>query len=305
MNAEHIDVEAVTAWLRELQDRVCARLVVFESEAEFRADVWQRPEGGGGDTRVLTGTTFERAGVNFSRVTGEQLPASASARRPELAGRAFVAAGVSVIAHPRNPYVPTAHANLRFFTAEHPGEPPVWWFGGGFDLTPYYPFYEDAVAWHRAAHAAFAPFGAGLYARFKHWCDEYFYLPHRGETRGIGGLFFDDFNELGFAESFAFARSVSRGFIEAYAPIVRKRRDHLYGARERNFQLYRRGRYVEFNLVYDRGTLFGLQSRGRVESILMSMPPLAAWQYGFSPAPGSAEAALYETYLQPQDWLHQ
>nr|WP_123631955.1 oxygen-dependent coproporphyrinogen oxidase [Salinisphaera orenii] len=304
VGTEAADTEAVIAWFNTLQDHICERLKIFEPDRDFHVDAWQRPAGGGGDTRVLAdGDTFERAGVNFSRVTGDDLPASASARRPELAGRSFIASGVSVVAHPRNPHVPTAHANVRFFIAEKAGEPPVWWFGGGFDLTPYYPVREDAVAWHRAARDACAPFGDDLYPRFKAWCDEYFHLPHRDENRGIGGLFFDDFDELGFDDSFAFVRSVGQAFIDAYTPIVARRRETDYGQRERDFQLYRRGRYVEFNLVYDRGTLFGLQSRGRTESILMSMPPLAAWQYGFTPEPGSPEAALYDTYLKPQDWL--
>ncbi|MES1927097.1 oxygen-dependent coproporphyrinogen oxidase [Salinisphaera sp. T31B1] len=304
MSDQCIDPDAVIAYFRELQDHICERFTALEPDTEFLIDTWQRPAGGGGDTRVLTeGSTFERAGVNFSRVTGDNLPASASARRPELAGRSFIATGVSVVAHPRNPYAPTAHANVRFFVAERPGEAPVWWFGGGFDLTPYYPYREDAVAWHAAAQAACAAHDASLYPRFKTWCDEYFYLPHRDETRGVGGLFFDDFDELGFTDSFAFVRDVGQGFIDAYAPIVEKRRAQTYGQRERDFQLYRRGRYVEFNLVYDRGTLFGLQSRGRTESILMSMPPVASWQYGYQPDPGSPEATLYETYLKPQDWL--
>ncbi|MES1929823.1 coproporphyrinogen III oxidase [Salinisphaera dokdonensis CL-ES53] len=304
MNTAGIDTDRVIDWFRDLQNHICERLGAFEPNQEFHVDAWQRPAGGGGDTRVLAdGDTFERAGVNFSRVTGDNLPASASARRPELAGRSFIASGVSVVAHPKNPYAPTAHANVRFFVAEKDGAPPVWWFGGGFDLTPYYPFEEDAIAWHEAAHHACAPFGENLYPRFKQWCDEYFYLPHREETRGIGGLFFDDFDELGFEDSFAFIRSVGQAFVDAYMPIVERRRDHAYGARERDFQLYRRGRYVEFNLVYDRGTLFGLQSRGRTESILMSMPPLASWQYGYKPEPASPEATLYEDYLKPRDWL--
>lgn len=298
------DPDAAIAYFRALQNRIVARLGGFETSAYFYADTWTRAEGGGGDTRVLTdGDVFERAGVNFSHVLGDKLPASASARRPELAGRSFIASGVSVVAHPRNPYVPSAHANVRLFVAEKAGEAPVWWFGGGFDLTPYYPFTEDAVAWHRAARAACAPFGADLYPRFKHWCDEYFYLPHRRETRGVGGLFFDDFDELGFADSLAFVQAVGDGFIDAYTPIVEARQQHDWGERERAFQLYRRGRYVEFNLVYDRGTLFGLQSHGRTESILMSMPPLAAWQYGFDPEPGTPEADLSEHFLQPRDWL--
>ncbi|GAB3680550.1 oxygen-dependent coproporphyrinogen oxidase [Salinisphaera aquimarina] len=304
MPSDHVDADAVIRYFRELQDHICARLGALEPDTAFEIDAWQRPAGGGGDTRVLAdGATFERAGVNFSRVTGDNLPASASARRPELAGRSFIASGVSVVAHPRNPYAPTAHANVRFFIAEKEGEAPVWWFGGGFDLTPYYPFREDAVAWHEAAQRACDAHGPDLYPRFKQWCDEYFYLPHRDETRGVGGLFFDDFDELGFDDSFAFVRDVGQGFIDAYQPILERRRDREYGQRERDFQLYRRGRYVEFNLVYDRGTLFGLQSKGRTESILMSMPPLASWQYGYTPAPGSPEAALYDTYLKPQDWL--
>jgi coproporphyrinogen III oxidase len=299
-----IDPQAAIDYFRRLQEHVVERLGSFETRTRFHADTWQRPEGGGGDTRVLAGVeTFERAGVNFSRVTGNELPASASARRPQLAGRSFLAAGVSVVAHPRNPYVPTAHANVRLFVAEKQGAEPVWWFGGGFDLTPYYPFTADAVAWHQAAYNTCAGFDAALYPRFKTWCDDYFYLPHRAETRGIGGLFFDDFNELGYADTLAFVQAVGDGFIAAYTPLVARRRAHAWGERERAFQLYRRGRYVEFNLVYDRGTLFGLQSRGRTESILMSMPPLAAWQYGFTPEPGSAEAALTEHFLRPRDWL--
>jgi coproporphyrinogen III oxidase len=304
MSTSDIDPDRVIDWFRELQDQYCQRLAAFEPDQTFHIDAWQRPAGGGGDTRVLAnGDTFERAGVNFSRVTGDNLPASASSRRPELAGRSFIASGVSVVIHPNNPHAPTAHANVRLFVAEKEGETPVWWFGGGFDLTPFYGYEADALAWHEAARDACAPFGHDLYPRFKQWCDEYFYLPHRDETRGIGGLFFDDFNELGFENSFAFIRSVGQAFIDAYAPIVERRRDQAYGQRERDFQLYRRGRYVEFNLVYDRGTLFGLQSRGRTESILMSMPPLAAWQYGHTPEPGSPEAALYADYLRPRDWL--
>ena len=299
-----VTADAVIEYFKGLQDHIAARLEAFEPEARFFVDQWDRPSGGGGDTRVLSeGAVFERAGVNFSHIIGDSLPASASARRPELAGRSFVATGVSVVAHPWNPYAPTAHANVRFFIAEKPGEAPVWWFGGGFDLTPHYGFDDDAIAWHQGAHDACAPFGDDLYDRFKAWCDEYFYLPHRDETRGIGGLFFDDFDELGFADSFAFVQSVGQAFIDSYAPIVETRKDHDYGPAERDFQLYRRGRYVEFNLVYDRGTLFGLQSKGRTESILMSMPPRAAWQYAYKPVPGSAEADLYARFLKPQDWL--
>ncbi|WP_348761679.1 oxygen-dependent coproporphyrinogen oxidase [uncultured Salinisphaera sp.] len=301
---EPADPNVVIDYFKGLQDHIVARLEAFEPEARFYVDQWDRPTGGGGDTRVLSdGAIFERAGVNFSHITGDSLPASASARRPELAGRSFVATGVSVVAHPRNPYAPTAHANVRFFVAEKPGETPVWWFGGGFDLTPHYGFDADARAWHQGALEACAPFDDALYDRFKAWCDEYFYLPHRDETRGIGGLFFDDFDDLGFVDSFAFVQSVGQAFIDSYVPIVEARKDHEYGSAERDFQLYRRGRYVEFNLVYDRGTLFGLQSKGRTESILMSMPPLAAWQYGYEPAPGSAEADLYARFLMPRDWL--
>lgn len=298
------DAQSAIDFFKQLQQLICDRLEAFEPSARFHQDYWERAEGGGGDTRVLAGgQVFERAGVNFSLVTGDDLPAAASQRRPELAGRSFMATGVSLVIHPRNPYVPTSHANVRLFVAEKPGEAPVWWFGGGFDLTPFYPFMEDAVAWHQAAYEACAPFGEDLYPRFKKWCDDYFYLPHREEERGIGGLFFDDFNELSFADSLAFVKAVGHGFIDAYEPIVAKRQSHDWGQRERDFQLYRRGRYVEFNLLFDRGTLFGIQSRGRTESILMSMPPLAAWQYDYRPEPGSPEAELTEYFLQPRDWL--
>lgn len=253
---------------------------------------------------MLTGgKLFEQAGVNYSHVFGANMPASATAHRPELAGRSFNACGVSLVIHPNNPYIPTTHANVRFFIAEKDGEAPVWWFGGGFDLTPYYPFEEDVVHWHQTAKTAVDPFGAEYYPAYKKWCDEYFYLKHRGETRGVGGLFFDDLNTPGFEQSFALMRAVGDAFIPAYLPIVERRKDTPYGDHQRQFQLYRRGRYVEFNLVYDRGTLFGLQSGGRTESILMSMPPLVRWQYGFQPEPGTAEALLYQRYLQPQDWL--
>jgi coproporphyrinogen III oxidase len=252
---------------------------------------------------VLTeGAVFEQAGVNFSHVFGKSLPASATAHRPELAGRSFQAMGVSLVIHPRNPYVPTSHCNVRFLLAEKPGADPIWWFGGGFDLTPYYGFDDDCRHWHRTAKAACDQFDASYYARFKKWCDEYFYLKHRGEPRGVGGLFFDDLNEKDFAHCFGFTRSVGDAFLAAYAPIVRKRKDNTFGERERDFQLYRRGRYVEFNLVYDRGTLFGLQSGGRTESILMSLPPQVVWRYNWTPAPGTPEAALYERYLKVQDW---
>jgi len=298
------DSQAVERYLLALQQHICAGLEAFEPEARFASHTWQRQGGGGGDSRVLSnGAVFERAGVNFSHVSGDSLPASATAHRPQLAGRSFRALGVSLVIHPLNPFVPTAHANIRFFIAEKAGETPVWWFGGGFDLTPYYGFEEDARHWHRTAREACVPFGQEVYPRFKGWCDEYFFIRHRNEARGVGGLFFDDLNEWGFERCFAFARSVGDHFAPAYLPIVERRRHAFYGPRERDFQLYRRGRYVEFNLVYDRGTLFGLQSGGRTESILMSMPPLAAWRYDWRPQPGSAEARLYEAFLPARDWL--
>lgn len=299
-----VDKLQVKAFLMALQDQICQALAREDGAADFVEDSWQRAEGGGGRSRVLTqGAVFEQAGVNFSHVFGDKMPASATAHRPELAGRRFEAMGVSLVIHPHNPYVPTSHANVRFFIAEKEGEDPVWWFGGGFDLTPFYPFEEDVVHWHQVAFDTCAPFGADVYSKYKAWCDDYFYLKHRGETRGVGGLFFDDLNQWGFEQSFAFMRAVGESYISAYVPIVAKRKDTPYGERERQFQLYRRGRYVEFNLVFDRGTLFGLQSGGRTESILMSMPPLVRWQYGYEPEAGSPEARLYERYLQPQDWL--
>ncbi len=297
-------IPAVRDYLTGLQDRICEALQAFEPDTPFREDEWTREEGGGGRSRVLEdGAVFEKAGINFSHVHGGQLPASATAHRPELAGRGFEALGVSLVIHPRNPYVPTSHANVRFFIAEKEGADPVWWFGGGFDLTPCYGFEEDAVHWHRTARAACEPFGEDLYPRLKKWCDDYFYLKHRDEPRGVGGLFFDDYNAAGFADSFAFMRSVGDHYVPAYVPIVEKRKDHDWGERERDFQLYRRGRYVEFNLVYDRGTLFGLQTGGRTESILMSLPPLVKWRYDWQPQAGSPEAALYETFLKPRDWV--
>ena len=299
-----VDKQQVKAFLMALQDQICQALAREDGAAEFVEDSWDRAEGGGGRSRVLTaGAVFEQAGVNFSHVFGDKMPASATAHRPELAGRCFEAMGVSLVIHPNNPYVPTSHANVRFFIAEKEGEAPVWWFGGGFDLTPFYPFEQDVVHWHQVASDACAPFGADVYGKYKAWCDEYFYLKHRGETRGVGGLFFDDLNQWGFEQSFAFMRAVGESYIKAYQPIVAKRKGTPYGERERQFQLYRRGRYVEFNLVFDRGTLFGLQSGGRTESILMSMPPLVRWQYGYQPEAGSPEARLYERYLKPQDWL--
>jgi coproporphyrinogen III oxidase len=300
----HARLDDVKTYLLDLQERLCAALAAEDGGAGFREDAWERPEGGGGRSRVIEhGRVFEKGGVNFSHVFGERLPPSATAARPELAGRSFHAVGVSWVLHPENPHVPTSHGNVRFFIAEKAGEAPVWWFGGGFDLTPYYPVFEDVVHWHRVARDACAPFGDDVYPRYKAWCDDYFYLKHRDETRGVGGLFFDDLNEGGFAQCFAFQRAVGDAFLEAYLPIVRCRRDTPFGERERDFQLYRRGRYVEFNLVWDRGTLFGLQSGGRTESILMSMPPLARWEYAWTPEPGSPEARLYDEYLRPRDWL--
>lgn len=300
----NVDIAAVKAYLLALQDDICQQLAAEDGQASFIEDAWQRPAGGGGRTRVLSnGAVFEQAGVNFSHVFGDQLPASATAHRPELAGRTFQAMGVSLVIHPHNPYVPTSHANVRFFIAEKAGEAPVWWFGGGFDLTPYYGNSADCVAWHQTAKTACEPFGADVYPRYKQWCDDYFFLKHRNETRGIGGLFFDDLNEWGFEQSFAFMRSVGNHYIQAYRPIVAKRKATPYGERQRNFQLYRRGRYVEFNLVYDRGTLFGLQSGGRTESILMSLPPLVKWQYAYEPEAGSEEATLYTDFLGKRDWL--
>lgn len=294
----------VKAWLLDLQDRICAALAAEDGQGRFVEDQWQRAEGGGGRSRVLAdGAVIEKGGVNFSHVHGTQMPASATAHRPELAGRSFEAMGVSLVIHPRNPYVPTSHANVRFFIAEKEGEPPVWWFGGGYDLTPYYGNEEDCIHWHRTAFEACAPFGADIYPRYKKWCDDYFYLKHRGEARGVGGLFFDDVNEAGFEQSYAFMRAVGDSYIAAYQPIVARRKNIPWGETERQFQLYRRGRYVEFNLVYDRGTLFGLQTGGRTESILMSLPPLVRWDYDWHPAPGSPEAALYEKFLPPRDWL--
>jgi coproporphyrinogen III oxidase len=301
------DLHAVRATLLQLQDTICAALAAEDgSPGGFRTDEWQRAEGGGGRTRLLAdGPVFEKAGVAFSHVRGTKLPPSATAHRPELAGLAWEALGVSLVIHPRNPYVPTSHANVRFFIAGAGTAKPVWWFGGGFDLTPYYGFEEDAIHWHQTARAAVAPFGEGLYPRFKRWCDEYFYLKHRGEPRGIGGLFFDDFNELGFERSFALLQAVGHAYVPAYLPIVARRRGTPYGDAERQFQLYRRGRYVEFNLVWDRGTLFGLQSGGRTESILMSLPPLVRWDYDWKPAPGSPEARLYDVFLKPREWAHE
>ncbi len=304
MAADIPAIAPVLAWLRSLQDRITTALEQVDGTGRFRSDLWSRTEGGGGESRVLRdGTVFEQAGVNFSHVVGAQLPGSATAQRPELVGAAFEATGVSLVIHPRNPYVPTSHANVRYLVATRQDQPVAWWFGGGFDLTPYYPVDEDVLHWHRTARAACDPFGADVYARYKDWCDRYFFLRHRGETRGVGGLFFDDLNEWGFARTFEFVQSVGEHFLAAYLPIVERRKQTPYGERERSFQLYRRGRYVEFNLVYDRGTLFGLQTGGRTESILMSLPPLVRWEYGWSAEPGSPEARLQADYLRPRDWL--
>lgn len=299
-------IDDVKKYLLSLQDRIVAELEELDGAAKFREDAWQRDAGGGGRSRVLRdGAAFEQGGVNFSHVFGTKLPPSATKTRPDLAGQGFQAVGVSLVLHPHNPYVPTTHANFRFFIAGEEGANPVWWFGGGFDLTPYYPFLEDVVAWHETARDACAPLGQDSYERYKKWCDEYFFLPHRNETRGVGGLFFDDLNEPGFEKSFEFVRSVGDSFMKGYAPIVSARKEHAYDERQRNFQLYRRGRYVEFNLLYDRGTVFGLQSGGRTESILMSLPPMVRWEYDWQPEPGSAEEALYADFLRARDWLGQ
>jgi len=297
-------VDQVRGYLLDLQDSVCNAFEKADGTGRFRDDAWSRREGGGGRSRVMEeGAVFEKAGINFSHVLGNELPPSATANRPELAGRHFQAMGVSLVIHPRNPYVPTSHANVRFFIAEKESAEPAWWFGGGFDLTPYYGFLDDAVHWHRIAREACSPFGDNVYARFKKWCDDYFYLKHRNEPRGIGGLFFDDLNEGGFEHCFSLMQSIGNHYLPAYLPIVERRRDTAYGDRERDFQAYRRGRYVEFNLVYDRGTLFGLQSGGRTEAILMSLPPAVKWRYDWRPEPGTPEAELYDVYLKPKDWL--
>ncbi len=297
-------IESVKAYLLDLQERICQGLAQEDGDCDFLTDRWERPEGGGGCSRVLSdGAVLEKAGVNFSHVIGEGLPPSATAARPELAGRSYQALGVSLVIHPRNPYAPTSHANVRLFVAEKPGEEPVWWFGGGYDLTPYYGFDADCVHWHRTAADACAPFGDEVYGRCKQWCDDYFYLKHRDEPRGVGGLFYDDLNHWDFDTCFAFMRAVGDSYLPAYRPILARRKDMPYGERERQFQLYRRGRYVEFNLVFDRGTLFGLQSNGRTEAILMSLPPLVRWEYDYHPEAGSDEARLTEYFLQGRDWL--
>ena len=299
-----MDVAAVRTYLTALQEHVAARLAALGGE-QFRVDTWQRPQGGGGISRVIEdGAVFERGAVNFSHVTGATLPPSATAAHPDLAGRNWEALGVSLVLHPRNPYVPTVHLNVRFFAAHSSAsQPSVWWFGGGMDLTPYYGFQEDAVHFHRACHTALAPYGNDCYARYKRWCDEYFYIKHRSEPRGIGGIFFDDLNAPDFATCFGLQRSVGDAFLDAYMPIVERRVDRAYTEHEREWQAYRRGRYVEFNLVWDRGTLFGLQSGGRTESILLSLPPVVKWRYDWRPAQGSAEAKLYDEFLIAKDWL--
>ncbi|WP_261640013.1 oxygen-dependent coproporphyrinogen oxidase [Erwinia mallotivora] len=298
------DTAQVKQFLLDLQDIICQQLAQADGSASFAEDSWNREGGGGGRSRVLrNGAVFEQAGVNFSHVHGDQMPASATAHRPELAGRSFEAMGVSLVIHPENPWVPTSHANVRFFIAEKPGADPVWWFGGGFDMTPYYGFTEDAVHWHQTAARLCQPFGEDVYPRYKKWCDDYFFLKHRNEQRGIGGLFFDDLNSPDFDYGFRFIQAVGRGFLDAYLPIVARRKDLPWGERERQFQLYRRGRYVEFNLVWDRGTLFGLQTGGRTESILMSLPPLVRWEYDYQPEPGTPEAALYSDFLTVKEWI--
>ena len=297
-------IEQIKAYLLSLQRSICSSLEKIDGRELFKQDRWERPAGGGGISCVLeNGTVFAKAGVNFSHVYGNELPPSASQHRQELAGTSFQALGVSLVIHPENPYVPTTHANVRFFVAEKDGHPSIWWFGGGFDLTPYYGFEEDCQHWHRTAKAACDPFGESIYPHFKAWCDRYFYLKHRQEARGIGGLFFDDFNEQNFEYSFNLMQSIGDHFIKAYAPIVLKRKDHAYGEQEKSFQRYRRGRYVEFNLVYDRGTLFGLQSGGRTESILMSPPPEVEWHYNWHPSPNTPESRLYTDFLPIRDWL--
>ncbi len=298
------DVNAVKDYLLSLQNNICDGLASEDGKTDFITDEWNRESGGGGLTRVLTnGAVFEQAGVNFSHVTGGQLPASATAHRPELEGREFEAMGVSLVIHPQNPNIPTSHANVRFFIATKQGEAPVWWFGGGFDLTPYYGNKQDCIHWHQIAEKACVNFGNDSHEKYKKWCDDYFYIKHRNEQRGIGGLFFDDLNEDGFDDCFAFMRSVGDHYLDAYRPIVQRRKNMAYTQAQREFQLYRRGRYVEFNLVYDRGTLFGLQTGGRTESILMSLPPVVHFKYDWKPEPGTPEAELYDFYLQPKDWL--
>jgi coproporphyrinogen III oxidase len=298
-----MDLSSARDYFTGLQARIVGRLETIDGHT-FRRDIWERPEGGGGESRVIEqGGVFERGGVNFSHVKGDRLPPSATAGRPQLAGRPFEVMGVSLVLHPVNPYAPTVHMNVRMFVADKASAAPVWWFGGGTDLTPYYAFEQDAVHFHQTCRAALAPFGAEYYPRFKRWCDEYFFLKHRNEPRGIGGIFFDDLNDRTFDDCFALTRSVGDHFLPAYEPILQRRRNLPFGERERDFQAYRRGRYVEFNLVYDRGTLFGLQSNGRTEAILMSLPPIVKWRYDWRPEAGSDEAKLYSDFLIAKDWL--
>ena len=297
-------IEQIKNYLLQLQNTICQTLENLDGKALFLEDQWTRPEGGGGITRTLNdGALFEKAGVNFSHVSGDQLPASSSASRPELAGKNYTALGVSLVIHPDNPYIPTTHANVRFFHAQGEEHLDHWWFGGGFDLTPYYGFTEDCQHWHQTAKAACLPFGDDLYSQFKNWADQYFFLAHRNEARGIGGLFFDDYHKKSFEDSFNFMKSVGDHFLKAYIPIVKLRKDHPFSQENKAFQNYRRGRYVEYNLIYDRGTRFGLHSGGRTESILMSLPPHASWVYNWKPQEGSEEAKLYTDFLPVRDWL--
>lgn len=298
------NINQIKSFFLSLQNEICQQLEQVDGKGKFIEQCWQREESGGGRSRIMKeGAIFEQAGANFSHVSGTMLPSSATAHRPELAGRNYQAMGVSLVIHPVNPYIPTSHANVRFFIAEKEGEAPVWWFGGGFDLTPYYGFEEDAIHWHTTAKNICQPYGEDIYPKYKKWCDEYFYIKHRNEARGIGGLFFDDLNTPDFEHCFHFTQDIGKGFISAYLPIVEKRKNILWSERERQFQLYRRGRYVEFNLVWDRGTLFGLQSGGRTESILMSMPPLVRWEYDYHPEPGSVEDSLYTDFLPVKNWI--
>lgn len=299
-------IQQVKEYLLNLQQSICYELGSFDDKAKFKFESWSRESGGGGITSVIeNGKTFEKGGVNFSHVFGDELPGSASSFRPQLQGYSFNALGVSLVIHPDNPYIPTSHANVRFFLAEKAGSPSLWWFGGGFDLTPYYGFKEDCIHWHKVAEEACKPFGDNTYPSFKKWCDEYFYLKHRSEPRGIGGLFFDDYSEISFEHSFSLMQSIGDSYIKAYAPIVQKRMNIPFTEREKSFQLYRRGRYVEYNLIYDRGTLFGLQSGGRTESILMSLPPVVNWKYNWHPEKNTPEEKLYTEFLKPKDWINE
>ncbi|MCP4009529.1 MAG: oxygen-dependent coproporphyrinogen oxidase [Proteobacteria bacterium] len=298
-----LPIDTIKKYFQGLQQSICDGIEQLETTSSFETDQWQHANGGGGTSRVISGSVIEKGGVNFSHVKGKELPAAASAKRPQMAGKPFEAMGVSVVIHPLNPYVPTSHANVRFFVADPQGDNPLWWFGGGYDLTPYYADELDVVAWHQAAKAACDGFDKTYYPRFKQWCDEYFYLKHRDEQRGVGGLFFDDFNERSFDHAFGFMQSVGNSYIGAYQPIVERQKHKPFGETERTFQACRRGRYVEYNLLYDRGTIFGLQSGGRTESILMSLPPKVEWHYNYQPQTGSPEARLTDYFLKPRDWL--